>query len=550
MSNEYTMTAGRRFFVLLPVAVSVLAGQGKAPQWASISGIVQDDATGKPIANAIVTLSTTGSDPEEAVARTDSNGGFGFAYIPPGKYVLHANQAGYQAVWFGAEAGDRPAAPMDLHAGESRAGIALRLKPLGSISGVVTDTAGHPIEHAQVVVLRRGFARGKPTWLNGPQADTDDQGRYRLEHVFPGKHVLRASAQYQRPVAFRSEATYGDPAASTQQAYGEQLYPRGTLDNITPFDLAPGQHLEGIDFQLPGQSPVDVRIKINAPEVGARFANVQMMRRDGTDRTNFGVPMEADNFHMQLAAGRYTAVAMAQGDSKTLRAVTEVEVTPSTTELTFDLSPGIDLAGRVSFEGDAKQKTRFHVRLVPGERMLPMNPPMADADADGKFVIRGVPPGVWDINITPVPRGGYIKSMMLGDYDVLTNEMVIAADTAAPLNIVVSARGAVVTGTVAEDAAAHSSRAVVLLAPDGKYAHVLSFYKVASADEDGKFEFKSVTPGRYKLYAFDRMEPGSWQDLDFLKPYQQHAGETFSVAEGETIKRESVVLQHVREEAR
>ena len=548
--NEYTMRAGRRFVFFLPIAAGLLLGQGKAPQWASISGIVQDDATGKPIANATVTLATTGSDAEEAVARTDINGAFGFAYVPSGKYFLHvANDDRYQGVWFGAEAGDRPAAPMDLHAGEARAGIALRLKPLGSISGVVTDTAGHPIEHAQVVILQRTFLRGKPRWLDGRRAQTDEQGRYRIEPVFPGKHVLRASAQYQRPAALRSEATYGDPASSTPQAYGEQLYPRGTLDNVAPFDFAPGQRLEGIDFQLPAEAAVDVRIKINAPEAGVRFANVQMIRRDGTDRMSFGVPMEADNFHIQLGAGGYTAVATAQGESKTWRSITEVDVSPSTTELALDLSPGIDLAGRVTFEGDAKQRPRFHVRLVPGER-LPISAPTAAADADGKFLIHGVAPGIWEINVSPVPRGGYIKSMLLGDYDVLTNEMVIAGDTAAPLNIVVSARGAAVTGTIAEDAASHSSRAVVLLAPDGKYAHVLSFYRVASSGDDGKFEFKSVMPGRYKLYAFDRMEPGSWQDPDFLKPYQEHGGETLSVAEGETIKRESVVLLHVKEEAR
>ena len=132
----------------------------------------------------------------------------------------------------------------------------------------------------------------------------------------------------------------------------------------------------------------------------------------------------------------------------------------------------------------------------------------------------------------------------------LTNEMVVATDTAAPLNIVVSARGAVVTGTVAEEAASHSRRAAVLLAPDGKYAHVFSFYRMASSDDGGQFEFKSVTPGRDRVYAFDRIEPGSWQDPEFLKPYQEQAGAAFTVAEGETVKREEVRVLHMKEEAK
>ena len=45
----------------------------------------------------------------------------------------------------------------------------------------------------------------------------------------------------------------------------------------------------------------------------------------------------------------------------------------------------------------------------------------------------------------PVPRGGFIKSMLLGDQDVLTEDMVITSSTREPLRIVISTRGGVVS---------------------------------------------------------------------------------------------------------
>src|SRR6185437_9486270 len=55
--------------------------------------------------------------------------------------------------------------------------------------------------------------------------------------------------------------------------------------------------------------------------------------------------------------------------------------------------------------------------------------------------------------------------------------------------------------------------------PEGRYRNVLSFYAVAIADEKGHFSIKALTPGAYKLFAFDDMEPNAYFDPDFLKPF-------------------------------
>jgi hypothetical protein len=188
------------------------------------------------------------------------------------------------------------------------------------------------------------------------------------------------------------------------------------------------------------------------------------------------------------------------------------------------------------------------VVLTPGDA-LPYNstPAQAHVKADGSFVIPGVVPGVWDIGVQPVPEGGYVKSMRLGEKDVLTEDMVIRPDTTEPLHIVVSTRGGILEGDVKTDSGKEAGPANVLAAPDGKYSHVLSFYSVGNADEKGHFKLKGLTPGRYKLYAFEALEYCAWCDPDFLKPFASQ-GEPVQVTEGVNPSKEVRLISNFRKQ--
>ena len=158
--------------------------------------------------------------------------------------------------------------------------------------------------------------------------------------------------------------------------------------------------------------------------------------------------------------------------------------------------------------------------------------------ADGTFVIRSVTPGVWDIGVNPIPPGGYIKSMRLGDQDVLTEDMTIGPGDKV-LRIVVSARGGVLEGHVKRSGEATS--AIVLLAPAGRFSHVLSFYSQGIADETGHFKMEGLTPGTYKLYAFEALEYGAWQNPEILKPFESY-GEKVEIGEGTNPPKELQIL--------
>jgi hypothetical protein len=181
----------------------------------------------------------------------------------------------------------------------------------------------------------------------------------------------------------------------------------------------------------------------------------------------------------------------------------------------------VDLAGSVSVEGpDAGKYPASFVNLVPGDDIPWYGPPLrANVNQDGSFKITNVPPGIWDIGAGPLPPVGYVKSMRLGDRDVLTEEMTIRPSTTEPLKIVVGTRAATLEGDVLPGD--QPTRAVIVLAPDGKFRRVTSFYRVVAGDEKGHFEIKNATPGEYRVYAFEEFGPLSIQDPDFLKPFEK-----------------------------
>ena len=478
-----------------------------------------------PIRRAIVTLSTVESVPQDAVAWTDGNGRFTFAYLPPGRYQLRVTKEGFLGAAFGQETAGRPPSIITLASGEFRNDIVFHLQRMASISGIVLDDDGEPLANAQVMAMREGFQRGKRALLPGMSTMTDGAGRYALRGLAAGRYAVVANYQNGRVVKMRPEVEAGE--AQPQYSYGAQYYPGTTgEESATMLAVQPGQEISQIDFRLTARQSAILQGKVIVPESAnsVRDLMVNIMAEEFGHRmiTGYGAgPPEFRFGGAQLPPGSYVLVAQGTVDGRRYRGVQRIELAAQgAPDVAITLDAPVDLAGTVKVEGpDANKHPALFVNLVPGDG-IPWNAPQlrANVNKDGSFKINGVPPGVWDVGAGPIPPGGYIKSMYLGDQDVLTEEMAIRSSTADPLNIVIGTRAAAIEGEVVQ--ADQSARASVVLAPYGKFQHVLSFYRLAASDEKGHFEIKNATPGEYRLYAFEEFNPQSIQDPDYLKPYE------------------------------
>ena len=547
------MSYRRGFWGVLPglPALLVVLPMALAASDASVSGTVVDDSTGKPIHMAYVTLSTTGSKPLDASVYTDANGAFQFNAVPPGRYYLHAGEDRYQRVSLGAPTPDRYPAVLTLGAGEIRQGIELRMRRLGAISGLVLDPDGDPMVGIGVQAVVPTWTRGHKTWTPRKTAVTNDRGEFRIHGIIAGRYFLRATARRMPVFGMRSEVALGD--SEPDQVFGKVYYPNAAnIQNAQPLELKPGAEIQDIVLRLPTTAAASITGHVEAPEGLDTSPGFQVSFNSQDDgaglTTTYGIGAGQQLVLPAIAPGHYTAITTLQGNDE-YRGVDDIDLQPGPQNVVFHLQKGARLAGHLEVQGAAADLTSFKVTLVPGDVSPRFRRNNLDAavQKDGTFAFASVTSGIWDIGVQPVPKGGYIKSMKLGEQDVLTEDMNITASTNAPLNIVVSTRGGVLSGTVKMpeqsnlDIGAGEPRAVVLLTPVGRFSHVESFRMIRSSEQDGKYELRGITPGSYKLFAFEALDRTAVHDPDFLSRIDS-LGRAVEVHEGENIKFDLDVL--------
>lgn len=551
--HEIARNAARTLLVLLG-AGRALWGQAEP---ALVAGVVIDAGNGSPIRKAYVSLSTAEDNPAEALAITDSSGRFAFANVPSGRYQLHAQRDGYQQAWYGAPTPNHAPGVIALHSGENRQDFVLCMSLLGAISGVVLDQDGDPLDGAMVSLWMPWFQRGKPGFAQRGSTVTNDHGEYWITDVVPGRYLVMVNGTGRQAIRIQPESVASVQPIDQrfEPQYGVQYFPVTERLSGAALLTVAGKEIEGIDFHMVARSPASLHGSVVPPADAPPdvFIQVAGIPLDVPDRTqfSFGTGAGPPKYEFETGGvlpGEYLLVATVSGGGRPYRGVQRAFVNAGAeNQATLKLEPGVDLAGSLKIEGGSREEEPLVV-LTPGDA-LPYNntPPQTHVKADGSFVIPGVVPGIWDIGVQPVPEGGYVKSMRLGEQDVLTEDMVIRPDTTELLHIVVSTRGGILEGDVKTVSGKEAGPANVLAAPDGKYSHVLSFYIVGNADEKGHFKLKGLTPGRYKLYAFETLEYCAWCDPDFLKPFASQ-GEPVQVTEGVNPSKEVRLIRNFRKQ--
>lgn len=537
MPASFRQSVAAIFLLLLGAASALRAQQSPA----QIEGIVID-STGSPVRKAYVSLSTIEDHPAEALAITDGSGRFGFANVPPGRYNLSARCDGYQDARYGALTPRHAPGVLTLHSGERRQDVTLRLVMLGAISGTVLDPDGDPVDGAEVSLWMPWFPRGKPGFTVRGETATNERGEYRFSDVLPGRYLVMVNAMGQqvRPIRPESDASAQPFQQLPQVQFGIQYFANAErVPDASLLTVVVGKEIEGIDFHLAARPAAALRGTVTAPGdlPNHTFVQINGVSLDTPNPEQGGfvtgtVPPKFEFSMDGVSPGDYLLVANAFSDSRRYRGVQRLVIAENEeNHAAIKLDPGIDLAGTVKIEGQ-KLDPATRVLLSSGDD-LPFNAesPEAPVKADGTFVISGVVPGIWDINVQPIPEGGYIKSMRLGRQDVLTEDMLISSDTTDHLDIVVSTRGGILVGDVKTESGDPAGPVYVLAAPDGQYSNVLSFYESAASDEKGHFKLSHLTPGHYKLYAFEALDYCAWCDPDFLKPFA-HQGHPVEIAEG------------------
>ncbi len=531
-----------------------------------ISGIVVDAASGDPVRKAVVTVTWQGTPRSWATTRTDGSGRFVFEGLPAGKYDLRATKGALGVAVYGANSVRELGDVITLADGETRGNLTMRFLHSGSIAGRVTDHDGDPIQNAEVMVLRSGRNLGERILLNYRAGSTNDRGEYKISSIDPGEYYLLCKPNHQPGMGTQA------PEIAVQQYYGGSRDSKGAA----PLNLRGGDALIGIDFHLSAEHPAMITGRItDVPQLdppadgveggtigsipggvpGGPQGRFSTIRRGFSDRQtviiqlspaednqpswtqNAGASGPEYRFAMpENVPGRYRIQASVRVKGKIYYASQIFDASPGTNDLMLTMTPAIAVKGHLKVEGPGQPAESFTVALAPpgaGPRQQTYSSPVAK---DGSFAIEDVPPGEWLLNINPSPIGVFDKSVRLGDKDYLFKRIEIPPGLDQPLNIVVSTNAATVEGEIdAGSAGADAKRAGILLEPIGQWHTFARFYYSGIADDSGKFKVNGVAPGKYKIFALEKLatanyrSPESAELLDAL-------GEELEVTEGGKIQ--------------
>ncbi len=491
----------------------------------TISGTVVDASNGEPVRKAVVTLTWQGTPRAWATSRTDSSGQFKFEGLPPGKYDLRATKAEVGTAIYGASSVRELGELLSLEDGEIRQGVKLRFLHSASISGRVVDSHGDPATYIAVTLLKPGRDLGERTLVRYRAANSNDRGEYRLDDVVPGQYYLHA-----------------DPSlgfASADHFVPQFLGGARDSKDARILTIRGGENIEGIDFHMTSEPDIHIHGRVTGvPEKLQRAPGIEIMISPADEYVEnlWGLPVIAKApgyaFSYDMPPRRYHLEASVELEAKKWSASQFVDPTQTSNEVILALSPPLDLKGKLRIEGaGGPPPSSLSIRLTHRGFNCCVS---AQVASDGTFTLQQVPAGYWTMNVNPLLDGAFLRVAQFGDQDIRFARMDVKSGSEDGIKIVISMNSAQIHGEV-DAGGGNSKRAGILLAPAGQYSTVTRFFYDAVADDSGKFELKGIAPGKYKIFALEKLTAAEFKTPEAAAQLDP-LGEEIELAEGARLE--------------
>jgi hypothetical protein len=568
----------RIVFVLLLVQI---AG-AQQPATAVIQGtVVRAGTPNMPLAQARVELLPAGaSTPADSII-TDSEGRFSFPKVSPGSYRLVASRMGYVNAEYGQRQPNGPTLTLTLAPGQRLNNVVLTMAEGGVISGRATDN-GQPVGIADVIALKMTDFNGQPALVGVLSAKTNDLGEYRIFWLPPGQYTVALDIKDQANASNLVVSADGDDEAFLfRQRTGyryvlNRAIGAGTADNerhvmtffpgtidadrAVPVEVRAGAEASNININGSTVAVRNVSGRVNGVPAnpGLQAAAVELVQTtiaSGIANTRFAAPIDKDGKFLiqRVLPGPYQLVAAAAN----LLGGTAVEVgAADVNDLVVDLLPGLEVTGNIVIErqtpaGPDPAMTSLRVVLRP-EPITGVSVG-SSALADGSFKIPasstapGVPVGNYRVLVAPIFIGrtlpgqisapiptplqnAYVKSIRLGDRDLINDTLRIERPIQDKLEIVIGTNPGALDGRVMTTRQQAAASVWVALLPDNKLKFKVD-HRFTSTDLEGRFKFDNVPPGDYQLYAWEDIEKLAWQEPRLMRPYESR-GTAIHIDEG------------------
>jgi hypothetical protein len=108
-----------------------------------------------------------------------------------------------------------------------------------------------------------------------------------------------------------------------------------------------------------------------------------------------------------------------------------------------------------------------------------------------------------------------------------------------PIEIVLGRTGGRLEGRVSNRDKQPEKNVPVVLVPANRSRKDL--FQKTSTDANGRFKFDGILPDQYKVFAWEDVVTGAWQDPDFLRTFEPR-GVTVDISNGKPVTTEVEII--------
>lgn len=228
-----------------------------------------------------------------------------------------------------------------------------------------------------------------------------------------------------------------------------------------------------------------------------------------------------------VAPGSYILMAKSGSGSSELTAFQRVEIRPVPVAppggygVSLRLSPPLSINGRLFLESsEAVDLNEANITLLSIDPALP-SPKSVLPRPDGQFVLNGIVEGGYVLEISSLPQDLYLKAARFGMDDILEKPLALETrDAASPLQILLGSDGGRLQVAAYNANGELHSGAQLALVPDAPRRNHRELFRVATSGEDGRAILRGIPPGRYKLFAWEKLEANGYLNPVYLQAYE------------------------------
>jgi protocatechuate 3,4-dioxygenase beta subunit len=506
---------------------------GKETRGLTLQGRVLQNPDGQPVRKATVQLAGA---PGQYSAVTDNEGRFTLAGVKAGRYVLITEhlglvQVGSHRVLIGLS--------------QDTSDVILRMQAAAVITGKITDADGDPMRDVTLTASRVGAARaGRHDSGNG---STNDLGEFRIPDLHTGRYTVIATP----PRDLQAPSPSQKEKPTDQLVYVATYYP-GTLDK---------DQAVAVDAQAGGETPINFSVltsrayRVTGAVQGLPSSNFAQLMLTSSERgteaeQQLGPDGKFDFTH--LLPGSYRAQVMVanlsgstfQPAMQVLDVNQSIEVNgQDIVDLHLQVDQGAIVRGRMRMDtAETFDWTQLIVTLLNTEMSNILRTPTASrVHKDGTFELKNVPNGKYFLAVgargeATKLRDYFTKAVLLNGQEVGDSGFTTSAGT--NLDVVISAKGAMIEGTVVDEKGKPVPSVTVVDVPDPERRLRPDLYQQDTTDERGHFSLRGLNPGSYTVLAFEELQE-SVTDPEFLQSHGSQ-GEKVQLDEG---TRKSIVVK-------